>query len=523
MRMSVKTSVRVAVGLSLLGWVGARAGLLEDLGVTLLRQADPALNGSNGVVAQVEAPMSGGSPPPYQVNPTNWYVGLPGLRFVYTSDLGSATNFPNAVGTESSHANSVGGNFFGLVSGVATGVAQVVNYEAGHFFNQIIAKPVPPAISARIVNQSFIFAPEESTNVNRAYDNYVADHGTLFVSGVGNGGGTPVSAPGTCYNGIGVGAYLGSTSFGPTSDGRCKPDLVGPGGATSFSAPFVAGIAAVLRQGAERGDGGPDVSAATDARTLKALLLNSALKPTDWTNGPATPLDARHGAGNVHALGAWNQLRGGKQAFIEATSNPAGGAHPPGANPTNLPVRTGWDFNTITTSGSNERVHHYYLRLPAGEAATWTFTATLVWQRQKNKTSINNLNLYLYHVATSNLVACSTSLVDNVEHLHVPSLPAGRYDLQVWKTAAGQVSNGETYALAFDALPPPRLQATPAGSSVALTWPLSAVGFTVQAATNLTPTVSWTTVNAPVAISNQQHYLALPAVGEARFFRLRRP
>ena len=33
-----------------------------------------------------------------------------------------------------------------------------------------------------------------------------------------------------------------------------------------------------------RGDGGSDTNAAADMRTIKALLLNGAVKPADWTN-----------------------------------------------------------------------------------------------------------------------------------------------------------------------------------------------------------------------------------------------
>jgi len=82
-------------------------------------------------------------------------------------------------------------------------------------------------------------------------------------------------------------------------------------------------------------------------------------------------------------------------------------------------------------------------------------TATLAWNRQQNQTGINNLDLFLYNAANSNLVMCSTSLVDNVEHIFLPKLAQGRYDLQVWKAATSNaVLASEPYALAFDFLPP---------------------------------------------------------------------
>jgi hypothetical protein len=42
-----------------------------------------------------------------------------------------------------------------------------------------------------------------------------------------------------------------------------------------------------------RGDGGSSTNAAADLRTVKALLLNGAIKPTDWTNNVPSPLDTR--------------------------------------------------------------------------------------------------------------------------------------------------------------------------------------------------------------------------------------
>ena len=77
-------------------------------------------------------------------------------------------------------------------------------------------------------------------------------------------------------------------------------------------------------------------------------------------------------------------------------------------------------------------MNHYYFNVTNGVGnAAFTATATLVWNRQQNKTGINNLDLFLYNAANSNLVAVSTSPVDNVEHIFVPTTAQGRYDLQV--------------------------------------------------------------------------------------------
>ena len=418
------------------------AANLDTIGVTLLRQVDVTLQGSNVPVVQAEGAENTNSPATFEVNPAA--VGQPASLFTYVSTAGTASTYPNSVGAESGHADAVAANFYGTSGGVAPQIAHVENYEATHFYESVVL--VSASTSGQVVNQSFVFTPASATVADQNYDNYAAQHGTLFVSAVGNGG--AVNSPGTCYNGIGVGVMDGSTSVGPTTDGRSKPDLTAPGGYTSFSTPYVAGAAAVLLQAAKRGDGGANLSTATNSRTLKALLLNGAVKPVDWTNSSATPLDVRYGAGIVNVFNAWNQLTGGSHPFIETTTTTTTGAHPPGGSTGNVPVRVGWDFNSISTLPTQNKINHYYFDLTNADS---TLTATLVWQRQNGQSTVNDLNLFLYRIADGSLVASSTSAVDNVEHVFVPRLAPGRYDLQVLKNGGvTQVSMGETYALAFE-------------------------------------------------------------------------
>ena len=513
----------------LAGAVSLRGGDLDTTGVTLLRQIDPTLNGSGVRVGHTESPVSGSTPPPFEVNPAA--AGQPTNLFTWISSIGTATSYTNSVGTESWHANLVGENFYGIPGGIATNVNHVDNYEASWFFNHYIYNGL--SISARVVNQSFIFIPLYEVLVNTNYDNYAARYGTIFVSA--NGGTNdvkPICAPGTSYNGISVGAYNAFSLPGPTTDGRCKPDIVAPdqaqfpGGAASYTTPYVSGSAAVLVQAANRGDGGADTNAAGDLRTIKALLLNGAIKPGDWTNGTATPLDARYGAGVVNVFNSWKQLKGGQHDFIESTTNNGGGAHPPGANTNNEAALTGWDYNSITNSGSGsnrkEQVNHYYFNLPAGSNNVFTLTATLVWNKQNGATAINNLNLFLYNAGNSNLVACSTSAVDNVEHIFLPTLAAGRYDLQVLKSTNTWVSAGETYALAFEIFNLPLSVGLTNKNSV-ISWPVSPTGFQLQSAAGLNPPVSWTDVTNAVALTSNQNVVSLSAGSGIRFFHLKRP
>ena len=153
----------------------------------------------------------------------------------------------------------------------------------------------------------------------------------------------------------------------------------------------------------------------------------------------------------LNLFNSYKQLAGGKHGWNFSTNIPTGAPHPPVATTNFVGALSGWDFNTNSSSSSSDGVNHYYFNVTnsAGNAA-FTATATLVWNRHQNKTNINNLNLFLYNAANSNLVTCSTSLVDNVEHVFVPQLAQGRYDLQVWKAGGTTVTTSETYALAWE-------------------------------------------------------------------------
>jgi Subtilase family len=517
----------------------ARAQSLDTIGVTLLRAVTTNLNGSGIPVGQAEASQSISDPTQWEINPSAFGVGLPTNLFTYFvsptpgyTSVNSTNIYPNSLGSESGHAELVAGFFYGVPNGVATNVAHADNYEANTFINYYVAGGHP--ISERIVNQSFSFGPlatNDQESVDSDYDNYSAQHGTLFVSAANNADNSAtVCAPGTSYDCISVGAYLNSVNYsstGPTPDnGRCKPDITAPADETSTSTPQVAGAAAVLLQAGLRGDGGSTNSAA-DIRTLKALLLNGAVKPDDWTNSNSSPLDARYGAGVLNIFNSYEQLTGGKHGFNYSTNIPAGTIHPPASVTNSIAALSGWDFNTNTSSTLNDAVNHYFFNLTnATTNAFFTATATLVWNRHQNKTGINNLDLFLYNCASSNLVACSTSLVDNVEHIFIPKLAQGRYDLQVWKAAGTPgvtvVSSSEIYALAWEFFSPTASVAK-SGANLSLSWPVYPAGFVVEATTNLIST-AWSTNSIPSpVVTNNQNSILLSATNANQFFRLRRP
>lgn len=491
--------------------VPASASDADIIGLTALRRERPAITGAGIPVAHPEGQEAADA---WQVNP----IINPSISFTWTSKRGTATTFPNSVGVESGHANGVGNQFYSG-GGVAPGIPTVDSYDADYFITNLVISTV--GIRAQVVNQSFIFSGEPSPPIDVIYDGYASTYNILFVSGMNNAPDTP-PAPGTAYNSIAVGTILANaqSSVGPSSDGRAKPDIVAPHSCcTSFSTPLVAGAAALLLQAGAANDGGAGTaSIATNSPVVKALLLNGAVKPANWTNGATRPLDARHGAGVLNIYNSDLQLRGGRQVALATNNVSAGGAHPPTSDTNNMRSLRGWDFSSIQSSILNDRVSHYYFHLPTNRAV-YSATATLVWK--KGTGPLKSLDLFLYDTRTAALIQSSTSAVDNVEHLFIPRLPAGRYDLQVLKPGGLSEAGSETYALAFDFSPVELAIAR--SSNVVVSWPASPAGFTLQAAPTLRAPILWQAIANQSVLSNGMNTVTLPAASDQQFFRLFRP
>ncbi len=491
------------------------------MGLNILRATTTNLDGTGIRVAQVEAQGVGDGD--WEVTPAADGIGLPVSDFTWYSTNASATVFPNSLGVDSGHADQVGGNYYGLPNGVSTNVGHIDNYEADDFlFNRV---PNQTAVNGRVVSQSFNAPVTYQSPYDQYYDNYAARFNVLFITGAGDGG--HVLPPSTCYNGISVSAYYNTnaTSFGPTVDnGRAKPDITAPLSPTSFSTPLVSGAAAILLQAGLRGDGGGNTNSATDMRTVKALLLNGAIKPATWSNPSPSPLDPLYGAGILDVFESYRQLAGGKHGYIATSSVGLNGAHPPAGATSNINSLIGWDYNAITNSATNDFINHYCFTVSNGvHGASFTGTMTLVWNRQNTKATINNLDLFLYDMNTGSLIASSVSQVDNVEHIYLPQLPAGRYDLEVLKHG-GVVPNfttaSETYALAFEFFSV-QLTVTPTPGGLLLSWPVYPDGFQPQS-TASPSAPSWNWVNTTPTITNGQNTLLIGTGSVGEYFRLYR-
>lgn len=80
----------------------------------------------------------------------------------------------------------------------------------------------------------------------------------------------------------------------------------------------------------------------------------------------------------------------------------------------------------------------------------------------------------------------------------------------------GTFGNGTVFSLAIL----PRLSIDQAGGSMILTWPPSAIGFTLQSATNLTPPDTWNTVTPAPVVVNGFNTVIDSASAVQRFYRL---
>lgn len=146
---------------------------LDEIGVTALGTVTTNLHGAGIRVAQVEAETGTNLPPPFEVTPAQ--QGQSNNLFTYLSGAGTASTFPNSAGSDSAHADSVAGLFYGLGSGVATNLAHVDNYDVNFFIQGYVnagnySFNLPAAnINDPVVNQSFIFVGT-TTNEQAAID-----------------------------------------------------------------------------------------------------------------------------------------------------------------------------------------------------------------------------------------------------------------------------------------------------------------------------------------------------------------
>ncbi|MFX0135667.1 MAG: S8 family serine peptidase [Candidatus Hodarchaeota archaeon] len=271
-------------------------------------------------------------------------------------------------------------------------------------------------------------------------DAITSKYNVLWINAAGNKGLQPghvIELPADAYNSIAVGelrdsggrdinrtddVLMGSSSYGPTLDGRIKPDIVAIGynvnscndetgkfrndlTGTSFSAPHVCGAAALIYDYLEKNT---NIVKSYYPLITKALLLHTA---DDWSAvGPGTDgPDYYTGYGYVNLANVWNLTQSG--LFIET--------------------------NSLKYDHMAFKLPFFYnLTLYQNEI----FNITLVWNRHAEyKDDIifiwgngrpNNLNLYLLD---SNLkrVNSSTDSKNNIEQISYKVPETGKYYLKI--------------------------------------------------------------------------------------------
>jgi hypothetical protein len=343
------------------------------------------------------------------------------------------------------------------------------------------------------------------------------------------------TAPGSARNVITVGGTdtnltnaWAFDNFGPTLDGRCKPDLLG-GLATncivaswdwregfpasygawgnSFAGPFVAGAAAQMLGYAKQH------GLSRDHRLIKALVMNSGVTALNdmgmpWSNSVVSPLDQQQGTGILNMRRVYAMYSAGQQ--------PSG----PDAVP-------GYDYATVygtnvpglNVLGSTNGVVSYRLGSPTSAA---DLDVTLAWDRHTYWADLNangridaadtfyvtstdaqaNLDLVLF--SNGVVFAQSRSKVDTVEHLHLTGLSPAAYELHVERLYVPNSGRSEPYGLAWYSSVawmnmPPKVMISEAtlGAGGVATIQFELVGgqagnFQLESATTLNPPISWT-------------------------------
>jgi hypothetical protein len=476
----------------------------------------------------------------------------------------------------------------GLDDGDITGLAPDARYISAEFLNRanisglseldvLDAVNVCLTNGAEIINMPWSYTTDSITEsetgeapITALMADYLCYASNIFCVAYVNELASPTipTAPGSARNVITVGgldqnlqeAWNGD-NFGPTLDGRCKPDILG-GIATncttpfwewrsgfpvemgfegnSFAGPFVTGAAAQMLGYAKKH------GLNSDHRLLKAMIMNSGVTALNdagepWTNSPTVPMDNQQGTGVLNMERVYGMYSAGQQ--------PGGGVAVPG-----------FDFNTnygtnISGSfllGNSNGIVSYLLGSPATNIAD--LDVTMAWDRHTYWTDVNGdgqidagdtfyvdtnndpqaiFNLVLFRDGVQ--VAESISAIDTIQHLHLTNLTAGAYQLNVEHLFVPNSSISEPYGLAwYSSVPwtnlPPTVNFVGAslgagGTAILQFQPVSgqAGKFELQGTPSLAPPINWTTIpNAAWTQTGSNTFQFQLPIAEAslQFFRV---
>lgn len=360
----------------------------------------------------------------------------------------------------SGHANATSITAWGQ-KGLAPGVKEIHCFDAEHWLTLGYLRcgsDLPPKDGpVKIFNHSWVSdSAQGAEEVLRRVDYVIDANDVIMCVGVNNNPKTKIpELLAQAYNVIAVGSTRAdgsaNSSGGYTtidgSPGRCKPDIVGPPGRTSFSTPVISAAVTRLVDAAQHRDTEALRQTAAKPQVVKAVLMTGAVKLPGWKPEPDKPLDEFLGAGRLH--------------FDRALQIHENGPTDPQST---LPEK-GWDFASLEPNAHLA----YPITVPpaAGELAI-----TLVWHRRVDPAELHNLrtgkrtwiplpsmpHFSLQLIASGQnadspdgrqqLVAESDSRIDNVQHIYMTDPKPGEYLMVVRRLS--DKKNGEwPFALAW--------------------------------------------------------------------------
>lgn len=317
------------------------------------------------------------------------------------------------------------------------------------------------------------------------YDYYADTYDCFFANPAGNS--YNVNIPGDAYNGITVGGLIledadnteipfiragTKTGSGYTQDGRRKPEITAPAqnqtvpsagsdtswqtydkeiGATSFSTPYVAGVAALLLEYADD-CGYPD---ANNTEVIKASIINSAFgnikdKSGEYTYPASNTWQADRGYGRVDGFNAFQTLQAGAiTAEVDITQT------------------RGWAFQQQLTPGQRD-TYEIYADKNHRLKVTLTWNRRIEWDDQMwplpghGKIETGELTGYFADMDLVITDPCGEQIfseslnnlnpADNLEKCDILTEKNGFYSV----TVLNDSDNGESadYGLAFEIYPP---------------------------------------------------------------------
>ncbi len=395
-----------------IGWVHAKKRLEADMPM-----------GRDIVVGQVEGNENTG----YLADTNN--KALPGTGFIPESGESKLNGHATAVATYIAGPQSAGQGVRAIHGWTVSDWITTGYLNAGTADNPRDDHP------ARVFNHSWIAHQSPSAALALRRVDYAIDtNDILVVCGVDNKPGKIPQLLASAYNVISVGTGSSVHSDGLTEiegEGRCKPDIAAPSDKTSWTTGIVTGVCAALLEYADRlAEADEKNKDAARSEVIKAVLFAGARRPDRWAPPEGEPFDRKLGAGVVELDRSLVILKGGWATPDQPTKQ-----------------RYGWSFATMDPG--SVRTYSFTVDVEQGETGI-----ALVWHRRvlggkaklvNNETGesreiwnpgtyVPNLNLGLIKTeadGSETMVAASTSKVDNVELIHLPTLEPGKYTLRI--------------------------------------------------------------------------------------------